>query len=146
MQAFKADSSHFGAILCHFVLFFCHFSGVQLGLWFIQGFSSSGDHWVQLWSLFFCGLGYSLEMPKSFGRRGQGGGLNLLGQNALLLRKLFWEPEQLPKAPFQMCCTSGAHRKCWMSWSCPSSSVNPSRVESASPLEITAGGCRKQCR
>lgn len=30
----------------------CHFSGAQLGLWLNQGFSSSGDLWVQLWSLF----------------------------------------------------------------------------------------------
>lgn len=78
-----------------------------------------------------------------------GRGFELAGkaQNVLLLRKLFGEPEQLPEdasSPFQMCCTSGADS--WMSWSCPSSLVNPSQVEPARPLEIRTGGCKKQCR
>lgn len=141
---FKADSSH----LVPNGTFFKSTAGpvVHPGLlFFFRGSLGTIMEFV------FHGLGYSLEMPQSFGRTRSGRGLELAGkvQNALLLRVLFWKSEQLPegaRAPFQMCCSSGADRKCWISWSCPSSLVNPSRVEPASPLEITAGGCEKQRR
>lgn len=91
---FKADSSHFvpnGT-------FFRSTAGpvVHPGLlFFFRGSLGAIMEFV------FHGLGYSLEMPQSFGRTRSGRGLELAGkvQNALLLRALFWELSSSQRVP-----------------------------------------------
>lgn len=74
---FKADSSHFVPNRT----FFRSTAGpvVDPGLlFFFRGSLGAIMEFV------FHGLGYSLEMPQSFGRQGQEGGLNLLGKYKML--------------------------------------------------------------